>query len=147
MSEIDELYQELLLDHYRRPRNRGELKVISGRADGHNPLCGDRVSISVLVDHGVVKEIAFQGGGCAVSTASASLMTEMLKGKPVEEARVLFQRFLGLVTGAESKGDDLGKLEVFSGICNFPARVKCATLAWRTFEAALERNGQLVTTE
>lgn len=147
MSEIEDLYQELLLDHYRRPRNRGDLKVLSSHADGHNPLCGDRVSVSVLVENGILKDIAFQGIGCAISTASASLMTEMLKGKPVEEARALFKRFLGLVTGDESPDADLGKLEIFSGVCNYPSRVKCATLAWRTFEAALNNNGQTVTSE
>jgi len=149
---LDELYQDVILDHYRRPRNRQPLSGANRQAEGNNPLCGDHVTIFLKVENDIVKEVTFQGGGCAISTASASLMTEVLKGKTLAEAKELFKKFHGLVTGEprETQEDDLGKLEVFSGICHYPARVKCATLAWHTFDAAVRDAGgheEVVSTE
>jgi len=150
MSELDELYQQLILDHYRRPRNRRTLPQPDRTAEGYNPLCGDHVTVFLKMDSGVVKEVTFEGSGCAISTASASLMTEALKGKTLAEARAIFRRFHGLVTGQPQEpptGPGLGKLEVFSGVRKYPARVKCATLAWHTLDAALENRGDVVSTE
>lgn len=149
MVDLNELYQEIILDHYRKPRNYQTLPVANRQAGGHNPLCGDRVTIFLRVEDGVVKEASFQGAGCAISTASASLMTETVKGKTVEEAESLFQRFHDLVSeGADE--EDLGKLEALAGVREIPVRVKCATLAWHTMKAALEAEGEpekTVTTE
>lgn len=150
MSDLGDLYQELLLDHYRRPRNCGALDDADGVADGNNPLCGDVVRVFVKVKGGVVTDVSFEGSGCAISTASASIMTESVKGKSVEQARALFRKFHNVVTqGADpsENGPPLGKLEVFAGVGKFPARVKCATLAWHTLEAALEHKPEPVTTE
>ncbi len=148
MSDLNDLYQEVILDHYRRPRNHGPLPDADRRAEGHNPLCGDHVTVFVKLAGDRVQEARFEGGGCAISTASASLMTEALRGKTLEEAKALFRKFHGLITGhAEAGGPALGKLEVFSGVCQYPARVKCATLAWHTLDAALEKNSDPVTTE
>jgi nitrogen fixation NifU-like protein len=150
MSELDELYQQLILDHYRRPRNRRTLPQADRMAEGYNPLCGDHVTVFLKMDSDLVKEVTFEGSGCAISTASASLMTEALKGKTLAEARAIFRRFHGLVTGQPQEplgGPGLGKLEVFSGVRKYPARVKCATLAWHTLDAALENRGEVVSTE
>lgn len=150
MSDFNDLYQELILDHNRQPRNRGCIEGAEHVAEGYNPLCGDRVIISVTVVDGVIDQIKFDGSGCAISTASASLMTESLTGKTLVEAKTLFRRFHGMVTddATESEeGVELGKLAVFSGVCRYPARVKCATLAWHTVNAALERTNRPVTTE
>ena len=149
MSEIQDLYQEMILDHNRRPRNYRAIEEADCSAEGYNPLCGDRVTVFLNLDGNVVKEVTFQGSGCAISTASASLMTESLKGKTLEEAKALFQRFHSLLTGATVQSDDagLGKLEVFSGVCKYPARVKCATLVWHTVNAALQNKHEVVTTE
>lgn len=149
-SDLRDLYQELILDHTKRPRNRRALDSADRKAEGYNPLCGDHVTIFLKLDGDVVKEATFEGSGCAISTASASMMTEMLKGKTLEEAKGLFRRFHGLVTGEARETDEaagLGRLEVFSGICHYPARVKCATLAWHTLEAALENRPKTVSTE
>jgi nitrogen fixation NifU-like protein len=148
-GDIQDLYQELILDHNRRPRNQRRLVEADYQAEGYNPLCGDRVTVYVQVENDRVKDVSFEGSGCAISTASASLMTEAVKGKTVEEAKALFDRFHRLVTGepAVAGGPGLGKLEVFSGVGRFPARVKCATLVWHTVKAALERSGETVTTE
>jgi nitrogen fixation protein NifU and related proteins len=150
MSELDELYQQLILDHYRRPRNRRRLERADRAAEGHNPLCGDHITVFLKLEGDVVTEVTFEGGGCAISTASASLMTETLKGKTLAEAKTMFRRFHGLITGEPQEsvpGPGLGKLEVFSGVCKYPARVKCATLAWHTLDAALENRGDPVSTE
>lgn len=149
MSELEDLYQEMILDHYKRPRNHRQLAAPDRRAEGKNPLCGDHVTIYVDLENDVVKDLSFQGGGCAISTASASMMTEALKGKTVAEAKALFKRFHALVTGADDSkaGPDLGKLEVFSGVCKYPVRVKCASLAWHTLDAALENRGEVISTE
>jgi len=149
MSGAGGLYQELILEHGRKPRNFRRLEGATHRADGHNPLCGDRVTIFARVADGVVVEVAFQGQGCAISTASTSILTEAVRGKTVAEVEALFGRFHDLVTGkAEPSEDDgLGKLEAFGGVAEFPMRVKCATLAWHTLMAALAAKGEPVSTE
>lgn len=149
---MEDLYQELVLDHYKRPRNCRRLEDADFHARGHNPLCGDVVTLWVKVTDGVVEDVAFEGSGCAISTASASLMTERIKGRPIDEAKAVFRKFHALVTGDKEHaqgGPDLGKLEVFAGVYQYPVRVKCAMLAWRTLEAALDERHEepLVTTE
>ena len=142
-SELRELYQEVILDHSKRPRNFRELPAATGRAEGYNPLCGDRATVYVELEGDRVKDVSFKGAGCSISTASASMMTESVKGKSEAEARELFRRFHDLVTGKSSPQDDsaaLGKLAVFAGVRDYPVRVKCATLAWHTLRAALEGN-------
>jgi nitrogen fixation NifU-like protein len=150
MSDLRDLYQEVILDHTKRPRNFRKLAAANRSAKGHNPLCGDRVTVYLNVDGGVVKDISFEGSGCAISTASASMMTESLRGKTQEEAEALFERFHNLVTGKpdeSSEMPELGKLEAFSGVREYPVRVKCATLAWHTLRAALENSEAPVSTE
>ena len=138
MSDLRDLYQEVILDHSRRPRNFHVLQA-ARCANGHNPLCGDRVSVFLDVADGVIRAASFQGNGCAISTASASMMTEALRGKTLEEAQHLFGLFHDLVTaGRQGAGEELGKLAVFEGVREFPVRVKCATLPWHTFRAAVE---------
>ena len=150
MSGSESLYQELILDHGRKPHNFRSLDPAGAaglhKATGHNPLCGDRVTVYVRLEDGIAKEASFTGAGCAISTASASMMTDAVKGKPLEEVRALFERFHGLVTG-KGDGEALGKLAAFSGVSEFPMRVKCATLAWHTLLAALENRSEPVTTE
>jgi nitrogen fixation NifU-like protein len=147
-DDLRELYQELIFDHYKRPRNRGPLPKASHHAEGHNPLCGDRMTVYLEVDDGVVRNVSFQGEGCAIATASASLMTEALKGKPVAEVEQLFQDFHRMVTDAAPTAPaELGKLAVLAGVREFPARVKCATLAWHTLKAALKQQSKPVSTE
>lgn len=149
-AELQDLYQELILDHYKRPRNRRALAGADHEAKGHNPLCGDQVTVYLKLDGDRVREVAFEGGGCAISTASASLMTEAVKGKTIAEAREVFEKFHALVTGRledADAGPDLGKLEVFAGVVQFPMRVKCATLAWHTLEAAIQKRNATVSTE
>ena len=138
MADLDEIYQQVILDHYRKPRNYSDLPQANRRAGGHNPLCGDRVTIFLKVEDGIVKEAGFQGAGCAISTASASLMTEAIRGKTVEEAEELFHRFHDMVTSDSEADTELGKLEALSGVREIPVRVKCATLAWHTMKSALE---------
>jgi len=148
MSELRELYQEVILDHNRRPRNFGPLPEANHQAEGYNPLCGDKVTVFLDLEDGRIRDVSFQGAGCAISTASASLMTEALKGRTVEAARTLFENFHALVTtGAGEGAPELGKLAVFSGVREFPMRVKCATLVWHTLLAALEEKDQPVSTE
>jgi nitrogen fixation NifU-like protein len=140
MSDLRDLYQETILDHGKNPRNFGRLHDANHQAQGHNPLCGDRLTVFVKTEGGRISDVTFEGNGCAISMASASLMGETLKGMPVEEANEVFQNFHDMVT-AETDGvpeEDLGKLVVFSGVREFPVRVKCATLAWHTLRAALE---------
>ncbi len=140
MSDLSDLYQEVILDHNRRPRNFRAIESPSHHAEGYNPLCGDRLNLYVQVKDGVIQDLAFQGSGCAISKASASLMTDALKGRTVEEARELFQRFHQVVTTPPDQPvEDLGKLSVLAGVREFPVRVKCASLAWHTLKAALER--------
>ena len=149
MSDLRELYQEVILDHNRSPRNFRPLKGADLRADGHNPLCGDRLSVALKVEDGLVTDVRFEGSGCAISKASASLMTERIKGQTIDEARALFDRFHRLLTDQTAPTDDaaLGKLAVFAGVRDYPARVKCAVLAWHTLRAAVDDNHELVSTE
>ena len=149
MTDLQDLYQELILDHGRRPRNFRPLDGATRSAEGYNPLCGDKVKIYVKMDGDIVKDISFEGAGCAISTASASIMTETLKGKTRAEAEELFQTFHNLVTGRQAQLDapELGKLAVFSGVSEFPIRVKCATLSWHTLRAALNGAGEVISTE
>jgi nitrogen fixation protein NifU and related proteins len=150
VSELGDLYQALILDHNRSPRNFRRLEGARS-AEGHNPLCGDRVTVFLDVKDGVVRDAAFQGSGCAISTASASLMTDALKGRPVADGKALFERVHTLLTGTPEQAADaaagLGKLAVFSGVSEFPMRVKCATLPWHTFLGALEGKVETVRTE
>jgi nitrogen fixation protein NifU and related proteins len=143
---IDDLYQEVILDHSKRPRNFGSLENPSAHAEGFNPLCGDRLTLELKLDNGIVQEARFKGAGCAISVASASLMTEALKGKTREEAEQLFEKFHQMLT-TDAAVPELGKLAVFSGVKEFPARVKCATLAWHTLHAALQNSEERVSTE
>ena len=148
MSDLRDLYQEVILDHNRSPRNFGPLEDADLRADGHNPLCGDKLSIAVNVVDGVVTDIRFEGSGCAISKASASPMTEGIKGRTLDEARKLFDRFHQLVTDRSAPPDEeLGKLAVFAGVRDYPARVKCAILAWHTLRAAVDDDQDIVSTE
>jgi len=149
MSELKELYQQLILDHSRSPRNCRVIEDADAMAQGHNPLCGDEVTIYVKIDGDRVSDISFKGNGCAISTASASLLTEVMRGKTREQAEEIFRNFHDLVTGStqEGAGPELGKLQVFSGVSEFPVRVKCATLVWHTLKAALSRLKETVSTE
>ncbi len=148
MSGMRDLYQEIIVDHSKKPRNFRFLPGNNGHADGFNPLCGDKVSIFVRMENDHVADISFQGSGCAISTASASLLTETLKGKTREQAEALFERFHELLTGeVKTASPELGKLAVFSGVAQYPARVKCATLAWHTLQAALAGTDREITTE
>ena len=144
--EIADLYQELIVDHSRRPRNYRRLENPTHQAEGFNPLCGHKVEVYVDLENNVVHDISFEGEGCAISKASASLMTETIKGKSKAEVEQLFSRFRDLATGT-GDGLGLGKLAVFSGLRGFPARVKCATLVWHTLHAALEQTANIVSTE
>jgi len=149
MSDLRDLYQEVIIDHSRRPRNFGPLAQHNHRAEGFNPLCGDRLTLYLKVSDGIIEAASFEGVGCAISTASASLMTEALKGKPVAQAEALFAGFHALLTGEPAPPDaaPLGKLQVLAGVQEFPARIKCATLAWHTLNAALHDREQPVSTE
>ena len=140
MSELTDLYQEVILDHNRRPRNFRTIASPSHHAEGYNPLCGDRLNLYVQVNGDTITDVAFEGSGCAISKASASLMTDALKGKTVSEANSLFERFHRVVTTPPDQPvEDLGKLSVLAGVREFPVRVKCASLAWHTLKAALDR--------
>ena len=150
MSDLRELYQEVILDHNKNPRNFRQIPDADHTADGNNPLCGDQVSIFINIENGVIRDISFQGQGCAISKASASLMTTVLKGKTEAEAEAVFEKFRALVTSdtdSEPNVEGLGKLAVFSGVREYPARVKCASLAWHTMEAALRTTEKPVSTE
>lgn len=149
MADLRDMYQEVILEHAKSPRNYRALGTPAVKAEGYNPLCGDRCTVYLTIRGGVIEDIAFEGSGCAISRASASMMTQSLKGKTTGEAEGLFKSFHGMVTGQNSNGDrpQLGKLEAFAGVSEFPARVKCATLAWHTLEAALHGEHQPVTTE
>ena len=149
MSDLDDLYQEIILDHYKKPRNAGLIEPPTCFAHGDNPLCGDKIAVSVKLENDRIADLRWRGAGCAISTASASLMTEAVKGKTRAEVGELFARFHDLVTGKPSAGDgdDLGKLKAFAGVSEFPMRVKCASLAWHTLRAAFEDQEQSVSTE
>ena len=148
MSDLTDLYQEVILDHNRRPRNFRAMDQATRTQEGFNPLCGDRLTVYVKLDGDRISDVSFQGTGCAISKASASLMTEALKGKTVGEARALFDRFHDMVTSSsETALPDLGKLSVLSGVREFPTRVKCASLAWHTLKAAVAGEQGTVSTE
>jgi nitrogen fixation protein NifU and related proteins len=148
MQDLEGLYQDVILDHNRRPRNRRALAGATCQAEGYNPLCGDKGRIYVKLEGERIADVSFEGGGCAISTASASILTESLKGKTRAEADALFERFRELVTGKNpGEAAALGKLAVFSGVSEFPVRVKCATLAWHTLRNALAGSSEVVTTE
>jgi nitrogen fixation NifU-like protein len=148
MSDLRELYQDVILEHSKAPRNYRELPLAKHKAEGYNPLCGDHFTLYVDLDGDRVRDISFQGSGCAISKASASMLTQVVKGKTKAEAQELFNKFLQLVKG-EGNGNqaELGKLAVFSGVCEFPVRVKCATLVWHTLQAALAGKQEAVSTE
>jgi len=143
--DLGDLYQEIILDHNRSPRNRRGMDGADMEAEGHNPLCGDRVTVRLKVNGGVVAEAAFEGSGCAISTASASLMTEALLGKTIDEVRDLFSRFHAAATGKSEPDGGLGKLESLLGVRKYPARVKCATLVWHTAIAAIDGSPEATT--
>lgn len=150
MTDLRELYQEVILDHNKNPRNFRTLENANRTVKGNNPLCGDQYTLFLRVEDGVIRDIGFQGSGCAISKASVSVMSSIVKGKTTEEVEVLFDEFHKLVTGETSPPDDierLGKLAAFAGVSEFPSRVKCATLAWHTLRAALEAKEELVMTE
>ena len=152
MDELRDLYQEVIFDHNRQPRNFHKLPGANRHAEGFNPLCGDQLSVYLKVsDQDVIEDVSFEGRGCAISTASASIMTETLRGKTVQQAGTLFENFHRLVTGqdvdAAAPAADLGKLHVLTGVRDYPARVKCATLAWHTLQAALKNAATTVSTE
>lgn len=150
MSDLRELYQEVILDHNKRPRNFRAIEHPTRTARGHNPLCGDRLTLYLTLDGDQIADVAFEGSGCAISKASASLMTEALKGKTVGQAEALFERFHAVVTSPGDvpvNTDGLGKLAVFAGVREFPARVKCASLAWHTLKAAVATPDAVASTE
>jgi nitrogen fixation NifU-like protein len=142
MSSLSELYQNVILEHNRSPRNYRAMEDANREAQGHNPLCGDQLTVRLRVEDGLIQDAAFQGSGCAISRASASLMTAAIKGQSPEAAARLFERFHRLVTGhpAAESPETLGKLAVFSGVSEYPSRVKCASLPWHTMKAALDRS-------
>ena len=150
MSDLDDLYQEVILDHNRSPRNFRALATANRKAEGYNPLCGDQVEVYILIEDEKIKDISFQGSGCAISKASASIMTTELKGKTEREAKTLFENVHQMLTGeadAQSGFEHVGKLAILSGVCKFPARVKCASLAWHTANAALKGGNETTSTE
>jgi len=148
MNDLRDLYQEVIFDHYKKPHNFHALAEANHIAHGHNRLCGDRITVYLQVEDDVIRDVSFEGEGCAISTASASLMTDALKGKRLDEAQHLFDEFHGMVTHEDVEPDPaLGKLEVLAGVREFPARVKCATLAWHTLQAALKDRAAIVSTE
>ncbi len=148
MSELSDLYQEVILDHNKNPRNFREIPTANYKADGNNPLCGDALRVYVEMEDELVKDVAFKGSGCAISKASASMMTQIVKGKSKAEAEVLFDEFHRMVLGEldeEAEENSLGKLKIFSGVKEFPARVKCASLSWHTLNAALHGEEEVST--
>jgi nitrogen fixation protein NifU and related proteins len=149
MATLSALYQDLILDHNRAPQNFRRMADANRQAEGYNPLCGDRLSVSIRFEDDRVMDVAFQGSGCAISKASASLMTSAIKGKTRGEVEALFDRFRQLVSGSlnQAEAQSLGKLVVFSGLSEFPSRVKCASLSWHAMKAALDQPGETVTTD
>jgi nitrogen fixation NifU-like protein len=148
MADLEDLYQEVILDHNKSPRNFRAIENASHKAEGYNPLCGDQVTVYVRLRDGLIEDISFQGSGCAISKASASIMTAELKGKPESDAAEMFEKVHHMLTGDGAEGGQgLGKLAVLSGVCKFPARVKCATLAWHTLNSALKGGAGVASTE
>jgi nitrogen fixation NifU-like protein len=150
MADLRDLYQDAILDHYKKPRNFHRLEHANRQADGSNPLCGDKLTVYMQIENGLIQGISFTGSACAIATASASMMTESLKGKTVAEAQSIFEQFQRLTTDPPSPKPDpasMGPLEVFSGVRGYPVRVQCATLAWQTMRAALEGHPDAIATE
>ncbi len=147
MPDLQELYQELILEHSKAPRNFREMEAANHKAEGFNPLCGDHFTVYLNVEGDSIRDISFQGSGCAISKASASMMTQSVKGKSMMEAEKLFEEFRGLVSGQPPAQSELGKLAVFSGVSKFPVRIKCATLAWHALHAAMKRKQETISTE
>ncbi len=150
MADLHDLYQETILDHYRKPRNFHEIEHPNRQADGFNPLCGDRLRLYLQIEHGIIQDIGFVGSGCAISIASASMMTESVKGKSEAETKMLFGNFSLLLskgTDSQPEPDGMGNLTVFSTVREYPVRAKCATLAWHTLRAALDRSCETASTE
>jgi nitrogen fixation NifU-like protein len=147
MSDLRDLYQQVILDHNRKPRNFRKIADANRTADGYNPLCGDRIAVQASVEDGIVKDVAFQGAGCAISKAAASMMTASVIGKPETEVDELYDRVHAMLTGANGAPADVGKLAVFAGVREFPSRIKCATLAWHALQAALHGAAEPVSTE
>lgn len=147
MLDLRDLYQEVIIDHNRSPRNFHEMQQATNLAQGYNPLCGDKLNLFLKVNENTITEVSFTGVGCAISTASASLMTEVLIGKTLQEAHDTFEKFHTMLTTEEDPPFDLGKLAIFAGVKAYPARVKCATLAWHTLQAALKNSQDVVSTE
>ena len=150
MADLSELYQEVILDHNRKPRNFKILEAANRQQEGYNPLCGDQLTLYLEMDGDLIKDVSFQGSGCAISKASASMMTTAVKGKTIEEAEVLFDEFHRMVLGElepDAGPNHLGRLSIFTGVREFPARVKCASLAWHTLHAAIEGKTEPVSTE
>ncbi|HLJ90733.1 MAG TPA: SUF system NifU family Fe-S cluster assembly protein [Candidatus Angelobacter sp.] len=147
MSDLRDLYQEVILEHSKAPRNYREMQSANHKAEGYNPLCGDHFTVFLDIEEGAIRDISFQGSGCAISKASASMMTQSLKGKSTAEADELFAKFHALVTSGSGKQEEMGKLAVFAGVSEFPVRVKCATLAWHTLRAALQGKQDAISTE
>ena len=148
MSELSELYQQVILDHNKKPRNFRKLEAANHTAEGYNPLCGDHLTVYLNLEDDLVKDVGFEGSGCAISKASASMMTQAVKGKSKEEAENLFKEFHSMVTGdldEETEENNLGNLTIFAGVREFPVRVKCATLPWHTMHAALNKESQIST--
>ncbi|HKS29893.1 MAG TPA: SUF system NifU family Fe-S cluster assembly protein [Pyrinomonadaceae bacterium] len=148
MSELSELYQQVILDHNKKPRNFRVIEAADRKAEGYNPLCGDQLTVYMDLEGDRVSDVSFEGSGCAISKASASMMTQAVKGKSLEEAETLFNEFHRMVTGElneETEPNQLGRLTIFSGVREFPARVKCATLSWHTMHAALRGKGSVST--
>ena len=145
MNDFDDLYMEVILDHNKNPRNKGNINEHTNHADGHNPLCGDKISLDLIIEDNIVNEIKFTGSGCAISTASSSILTEAIIGKEISEIRHLFEEFHELVTTDKVERNNLGKLSVFEGVKKYPARVKCATLAWHTLIAAIDGDEEVST--
>ena len=146
MDVFRDLYQQLIIDHNQNPQNYRNLENATHSADGHNPLCGDEITVSLIEKNGIIEDITFMGSGCAISKASASIMTSTLKGMKMEDAKTMFDNFHTLATTGESPGD-MGKLSVLAGVHKYPARVKCATLAWHTFRGALNNIQEIIKTE
>ena len=146
MSDLRDLYQQVILDHNRKPRNFRKISDANRTAEGYNPLCGDRITVELRVEDGIVKDVGFQGTGCAISKAAASMMTASVIGKPEREVDALFHRVHAMLTGANG-ATEVGKLAVFAGVREFPSRIKCATLAWHTLQAALSEAAEPVSTE
>ena len=147
LDDLRDLYQEVIFDHNRNPRNFRKMEDADRQIDGFNPLCGDRLTLFLKIDDGKITDASFQGQGCAISTASASLMTDIIKGQTEAEAQKLFGLFHSMATGEHVEMDELGKLAVLAGVCEYPARVKCATLPWHTLDALLKGVKEPVTTE